>query len=181
MNYWWTSDYHLGHDNIRKYCCRPFKSLKQMNETIIKNHNERVKPEDVVFMIGDFCFKNSSGGKKGEGTLITAKEYEKKLNGKIIFIKGNHDRNNSCKTIIERIVVKYGGKRINLVHKPEHVDLNYEINFVGHIHQLWKFKRIKKAIGYTDLINVGVDVWNFRPVSFEEINKEYCRWRRTLK
>ena len=150
-----------------------------MNTQLISRWNERVKPGDVVFVLGDFCFKNSKGGKKGEGTITTAKEYEAKLNGKIIFIKGNHDRNNGCKTIIERSVIGYCNRRINLVHKPVHIDPNYKINFVGHVHGKWQIKRIKTQFGYTDAINVGVDVHNFYPVSFEELMKRYYKWKKT--
>jgi len=147
-----------------------------MDKTIIRNWNERVKPDDLVFELGDFNFKNSAGGKKGEGTMTKAIDYEKRLNGKIIHIRGNHSCNNGCKTPIERMVIKFGGYRINLVHNPEHADLNYSINFCGHVHNAWKFKRVYKGLGHTDLINVGVDCWGFRPVSFEEIMKEYSRW-----
>jgi len=178
MNYWFTSDLHLGHDNIRKYCSRPFKSLNHMNSEIIKRWNQRVKPDDIVFHIGDFCFKNSKGGKKGEGTQVKARDWEKKLNGKIIFIKGNHDRNNSVKTIIEHLVIRYGRQRINLVHNPIHSNTNYKINFVGHVHEKWQIKRIKTQFGFTDCINVGVDVHNFYPVSFDKLMKRYYKWKR---
>lgn len=180
MNYWFSSDFHLGHANIIKYCDRPFKSLKQMNETLIKRFNERVNPEDLVFFLGDFCFKNSKNSvHRGEGDIHNANYYKEKLNCKnIVFIKGNHDRNNSLKTPIERLVIRLGGKRINLVHNPAHADLNYEINFVGHVHNLFEIKRIKKGLGYTDLINVSVDVWNFYPASFEEIMKKYYQWKK---
>ena len=149
-----------------------------MNLKIIRHHNERVKNEDIVFFIGDFCFKNSSGGKKGEGMIITAKNWERHLNGKFIFIKGNHDRNNSCKTIIQRLVITYGSKVVNLVHNPEFIDVNYEINFVGHVHDKWNFRRFKKGFSFTDAINVGVDVWNFYPITFEEIMRRYYKWKK---
>lgn len=181
MKYWFTADLHLGHFNIIKYTGRPFKSLEEMNETLIRNWNARVKPGDTVFNVGDFCFKNTRGGKKGEGVPIPAKEYEKQLNGKIIHIKGNHDRNNSNKTIIERLGIYYGGKRINLVHNPEHCDINYEINFIGHVHEKWEFKRIRKGYSFTDCINVGVDVNKFMPITFEELMKKYYRFKKTLK
>jgi len=155
-----------------------------MNKTLIRKWNERVKPEDTVFVIGDFCFRNSSG-KKGEGIKVSASYWENILNGKIIHIKGNHDKNNSTKTIIEKSVIGYGGKRVNLVHKPDFADINYRINFTGHVHQKWQIKRIAKdwnrftdikLIRFTDCINVGVDVWDFYPITFEEIHKRYHKW-----
>ena len=172
--HWFTADLHLGHANIIRYCFRPFKTLDKMNETLIRNWNERVKPEDTVFHVGDFCFRNSSN-KRREGIRKSAQEWEQQLNGKIIFLKGNHDRNNSCRTIIDRLVIGYGGHRVNLVHNPEHADVNYKINFTGHVHQKWEIKRTKgwTSWQFTDCINVGVDVWKFRPVSFEEIMKRY--------
>ena len=163
MNFWFTSDYHLGNKNIIKYCNRPFKSLEHMNEAIIKNHNMRVKPEDTVFHLGDFCFKNSSDV-RGEGVKVNAEQWEEQLNGKIIHVRGNHDRNNSTKTIIEGLLIKYHKRLVYCVHKPIHYNSNYEINFVGHEHDKWSVKRIDNV----SLINVGVDVNNFRPIKFLE-------------
>lgn len=180
MRYWFTADLHLGHANIIRYCDRPFKDLTHMNSELIRRWNERVKPEDIVFHIGDFCFKNSSD-KRGEGVKISASIWEKRLNGKIIHLKGNHDKNNSTKTIIEKMGIKYGNKRINLVHRPDFVDVNYSINFVGHIHQKWSFKRIRRGESFTDAINVGVDVHNFYPQTFEELMKKYHRWLKDNK
>ncbi len=94
MNYWWTSDYHFSHFNIIRYCKRPFETAEEMNETIIRKHNERVKPEDTVFFLGDFIFK---GGK--EGGVEKYRQFEKRLNGKFIFIKGNHDLTFPPKTV----------------------------------------------------------------------------------
>jgi len=203
MRYFFTADLHLGHANIIKYCGRilfmsnkekdiyynllnksqekqrKFKisnsSLMKMNRELIRRWNERVRPDDIIFHIGDFCFKNSSN-KRGEGINKLSTYWEQKLNGKIIHLKGNHDRNNSTKTIIERLVIGYGGKRINLVHVPDFVDCNYEINFTGHVHNKWKIKRIRRGETFTDCINVGIDVWNFYPVTFEEIMRRYSKW-----
>ena len=150
-----------------------------MNKTIIKRWNAKVKDGDWVYHVGDFCFKNSAGGKKGEGMIHKSAFYSSKLNGNIVYIKGNHDRNNGVKTIIERIIIKYGPHYICLVHNPDDYDANFGINFVGHIHNKWKFKRVFNPVvedKYTDLINVGVDVWNFYPVTFEEIYSEYKKW-----
>jgi calcineurin-like phosphoesterase family protein len=176
---------HLGHANIVKYCNRPFKDVQEMNEVLITKWNHRVKPGDTVFHNGDFCFKNSSGGKAGEGLIHKSTYYTSKLNGNIVFIKGNHDRNNSVRTIIDRIVIKYGPHFINITHVPENYDDNFAINFVGHVHEKWKMRRIylpsQSEIGYVDLINIGVDQWNFQPVTFEEIYNVYRAWSKTQK
>jgi calcineurin-like phosphoesterase family protein len=200
MNYY-TADPHLGHANILKYCMRlqflnrrekyvllqggvdkarklkiSDASLKKHNEGIIRNWNERVKENDTVIVHGDFCFRNTAGGKQGEGVRVSADEWIKRLNGRIVFIKGNHDRNNSCKTIIESLVIKIGGRKIFCVHKPEHCNTDYEINFVGHVHTAWKFKQYYRDGKVIDLINVGVDQWNYRPVTYPEIMKQYNWW-----
>jgi len=172
MTYWFTSDYHLGHDNIRGYCERPFKSLEEMNETIIRNHNARVKPTDTVFFLGDFCFSNSSGGKVGEGEVQRADYYISRLNGRFVFIKGNHDNNNSLKTIMESAIIHLGGQDIHLCHKPDDYNYGLKLNFVGHVHKLWKFQKRGDSI----LVNVGCDVWNYMPIDFNEITKELGKW-----
>lgn len=202
MKYFFTSDFHLGHANIMKYCGRTQfmskkdldiynnlaidkqtrwkvsqESLNNMNKEIIRRCNERVKAEDLIFFLGDYCFK--SGSHKGEGTLTKADYWKSQFICKNwIYIKGNHDKaSNSLKTAIERLVIGYGGRRINLVHDPERADINYDINIVGHVHNNWKFKRIRKGESFTDCVNVGVDVWNFLPITFNEIMKEYHRWK----
>lgn len=152
-----------------------------MNETLIANWNKRVKPGDIVFHNGDFCFKNSAGGKAGEGLGYKAAEYDARLNGDIIYIKGNHDKNNSLRTIVESIVIKYGPHYINVTHIPENYNGNYAINFVGHVHEKWAFRRIMDysitdESRQVDLINVGVDVNNFEPKTFEELYSKYKRW-----
>lgn len=177
MKTWFTSDRHFGHANIIKYCGRPFKDVNHMNRELVKKHNERVKPEDIVFDLGDFCFRNSKGGKAGEGTLHKADYYEEQLNGDRVKIKGNHDKNNTVKTHIEKVVIKYGGKKITLVHNPMHADSSCDLNFVGHVHEKWKFRTLGQS---SFMINVGVDVWKFKPVSYEEIMREFTKWKKGL-
>jgi calcineurin-like phosphoesterase family protein len=61
MNYWWTSDYHFGHANIIRYCNRPFETVEEMNEAIIRKYNE-------------VCFPFS-----GSGPLVPPKGKAKRL------------------------------------------------------------------------------------------------------
>ena len=178
MQKFFTADYHFGHENIIKYCQRPFKNVEHMNNEIIKRHNQRVKPEDMVFFLGDFCFRNSKGGKHGEGEQHKAEYYLNKLNGMFIPIRGNHDRNNSLKTIVEKVIIEYSHHRVCLVHNPAYANNNFKFNFVGHVHNAWRFK---KEGNKNFLCNVGVDVWDFHPVKFEEIMKRLFAWNRQTR
>jgi len=171
MKLWTTSDTHFGHANIIKYCNRPFKSVEHMDRELIRRWNERVKPEDTIIFLGDFCFKNSSGGKEGEGTLNNAEHYRKQLNGNIVFIRGNHDGHNSLNTHITGVVLEIGGQEIYCVHDPEDFDANWKVNLVGHVHEKWKVKVVGEGITKTILVNVGVDVQKFMPIDIDEINK----------
>jgi len=168
MKIWFTSDTHFGHRNIIRYCKRPFKDLKDMNKRIIRNWNARIKEGDMVFHLGDFCFRNSSGN-KGEGINKKAEYWLSKLNGNIIVVRGNHDKNNSMNTPIKKIELRYGGKDILLTHDPleftKREKKRFDLLLCGHVHEAWKKTESK-------IINVGVDVWNFMPVSFEQILKE---------
>jgi len=162
---WFTADTHFGHENIIKYCNRPFKDLKHMENVLVRNWNERVKPEDTIIILGDFCFTNTSGGKEGEGTTKKSQYYLDKLNGNKVFIGGNHDKNNSVKSHITGLEIFLGGQHFWCVHNPEDCNMGYDINLCGHVHEAWKEKEKYGTV----LINVGVDVWNFRPVKIEEI------------
>ena len=77
-----TSDPHFDHKNILKYCPnRKFGTVTEMNDGIIEAWNRKVKPEDTVFLTGDFAFTS----------FRKMTEYRNQLNGTIHLIKGNHD------------------------------------------------------------------------------------------
>jgi calcineurin-like phosphoesterase family protein len=181
MQYWACSDFHLQHLNIIKYCDRPFKSLAEMNETIIKNVNERVKPNDIVYFLGDYLFRNSPGGKEGEGETSKAQEWQKKFNGQWIYLRGNHDNNNSLKSLNHRLIAKFGGMYIGMTHRPEDVIIEdekhyYPLNLVGHVHNNWLTKEITKNGKYSLLLNVGVDNNKFYPYNFDEVKAIFDHW-----
>jgi calcineurin-like phosphoesterase family protein len=166
MTYWFTSDEHYNHAaTIFNFDIkRPFVSVEHMNCTLINNHNDRVKGNDTVFHIGDF--KMSKGG-------MTTQDIKRHLNGTNIFICGNHDKNNGNNSPIKHMVIETYGKKVLLVHKPEHAseimscDQSIDLAFVGHVHFAWKAK--------LRMVNVGVDQWGYRPIDAKQILKYYYR------
>jgi len=144
-----------------------------MNSELIRRWNEKVKPDDIVYFLGDFCFRNSPGGKPGEGTPTRYEEYCKQLNGNIIFVLGNHDRNSGVKSKIISMVIEFSGMEVFCCHNPSDAHPDYKLNLCGHVHTLWKSKKVKLFGRETICINVGTDVWDYAPVSIAEILDEY--------
>lgn len=93
---WITSDTHYGHKNICRGVTnwrlpdgsipisqtRDFKSIEQMNDTIVNNINEVVKQEDILIHLGDWSF----GGFEN-----IRKFYDRIICKNIHLILGNHD------------------------------------------------------------------------------------------
>ena len=170
--YFFTADSHFGHAKIIEYCNRPFKSIGEMDYRLIQLWNDRVKPEDVVFHLGDFCFKELEGK--------NAQYYLSQLNGQKILIQGNHDSNNGLKTCIIDMRIFLGGKDLLLIHNPNETSFGFDLCLCGHIHGKWKFKTMifEKQACKWDICNVGVDVWGFKPVTINEILEAYGAWKR---
>ena len=146
-----TADHHFFHKNIIKYCERPFNSVEEMNEYMIKKWNEKVDKNDIVIHLGDFAFKGK------------AKEIRKKLKGNIILIRGNHDY--SIKES-EGFIIVSGSLQIgNLIlsHKPlPKKDIpNGFINIHGHIHEKESYWGI----------NISVERTDYAPLELEELKK----------
>lgn len=79
--YFFTADEHYGHKNIIQYCNRPFRSIQEMDDELIRRHNQVVSDDDIVIHGGDF-------------TLLPkrkAKAYIRQLKGRHIFLRGSHD------------------------------------------------------------------------------------------
>lgn len=82
MSMFFTSDQHYDHKNICKYAGRPFSSVEEMNEALIKNHNDIIKKRHHVWFLGDFAFSR----------IDRIKEILNRLNGYKNLILGNHDK-----------------------------------------------------------------------------------------
>jgi len=161
---YFTSDMHFGHKNIIEYCDRPFEDLTDMHTKLISNWNTIVKKDDIVFHLGDFCFNNEP------------EIYESKLNGRIMHIKGNHDE---VKWYLIYTRINTYGLNIWMQHEPverqEEISPDIHLILCGHVHKMWTTKIINcpdesKKIS---MINVGVDVHRYKPISIKEVVKIY--------
>ena len=72
-----TADQHFYHENIIKYCNRPFKNVEEMNEELIKRWNKTIRLVDHVYVIGDFVF---GGAEKQVERLVNIVKQLKVLN-----------------------------------------------------------------------------------------------------
>lgn len=153
-----------------------------MNKTIIDNCNSRVKEDDLLIYLGDFCLAKSSEASDAPKSVFEKIREQIKCKN-IIFIEGNHDRKkrNGLKTHIQRLVIHLGGQDIYCVHNPEFCSTLYKFNLVGHVHDKWKFKRYRKGMDFTDCCNVSVEQWEYLPITINEIDSEYHKWLKSEK
>lgn len=180
---WFTADLHFGHGNVITYCSRPFAGVAQMDSELIARWNARVAPDDEVVVAGDFAL-----GHIGE-TLSLASE----LHGRKVLVSGNHDRcwdghGSRATEWTDRYLeagfaevlqgaarTGVGDRQVLVCHFPYHGDSQARDRHLshrppddgrtvllhGHVHEKWKVRGRQ--------INVGVDVWNYRPVSEREL------------
>ena len=149
-----TSDLHLGHENIIKYCNRPFDSVHEMNSVLIENWNKTINKNDIVYFLGDLAF--SRGNKEKVLCFMNS------LNGKKIFIRGNHDR---FLKSYHHLILKYKGKSFYLVHNPYDIPSYWKgWAICGHTHNKGQFiDKIKKRI------NVSTELTEYCPISLDKI------------
>lgn len=186
MAIFFTSDLHLYHANVIRYCARPFATVEEMNEMIVKNWNETVGPDDVVYCLGDFAM-----------AFRPVETFTRRLMGTKYLVPGNHDfchsyhkrsRNadqrakwiqkyeeNGWIVLPEQTTLDIPGVAVvNMCHHPYHLTHPADDKYAkwrpkddgrwllcGHVHEKWKVM--------DKMINIGVDQWDFKPVSIKQI------------
>lgn len=150
-----TSDLHFGHYNIIKYCNRPFLSVEDMDNEMIKRWNSKVSPNDIVYVVGDFAISKSPS------------YYFQKLNGKKHLIKGNHDGKKTLSlpwnSISDLLEIKYNNKTIVCCHYAMRV---WNKKHYGTLHAYGHSHNTLPA--WEGALDVGVDAHNFYPISVDE-------------
>jgi calcineurin-like phosphoesterase family protein len=168
MTVFFTSDTHFGHKNIIKYCNRPFQTAYEMDEAMIANWNSVVKPTDTIYHLGDFGFTHAD---KIVNVL-------KRLNGKKIFIMGNHDkqmRDPSIRPFFEEMtnykeIYVRNKQKVVLSHYPFaswNGSFHGSFHLHGHCHNTY--------FGAGRIMDAGVDAHNFTPISYDEVEKRLLK------
>lgn len=197
-----TSDLHLGHVNIITYCDRPFghakarqaagrvpavlpEAVSEMNEWIVQMWNEAVRPDQIVYIVGDVCM----------GRIDDTLPIAGRLHGRKRLIVGNHDR---CAPFLpkyhpewstryvetgkfeaiytqpQRLDFGRGHRDVLTWHFPYRGDSQNEDRYStqrptdagewlvhGHVHDEWRQRGRQ--------INVGLDAWGGRVLAFDEV------------
>ena len=154
-----TGDEHYFHAKVIEYCHRPFNSVEEMNSELIRRFNEKVGKNDITIHAGDFSF-----GKKEETEKLI-----KKLHGQHIFLKGCHDYwlPKNHRDIFEKRVE---GRLVVASHYPL-------CRWKGMIYGSWLLyahTHEKDNFG-ANTLQIGVDIWNFYPISWEEVKENIGR------
>lgn len=182
-NIFFSSDQHMGHS-------KPYDTFTRENgtflradlasnadegdELMIERHNARVKPNDRVYFVGDFCFSKKHIHKMD------------RMNGRKVLIKGNHDTLELKEYLpyVDDIRGSHQFDGMIITHIPVHVQSlgRWGFNVHGHLHAnrvMHSLQRTSNAVGpyyYTEEIdhryfNVSVEQINYTPISLEEIKK----------
>lgn len=163
MSVYFTGDTHFGHSNIRKWseARKAFQTVEDMDETLIRNWNQTVRPEDTVWHLGDFSWGS-----------VSVASYLRRLNGTIHLIFGNHDKParqsaHLFASAADYREIKVDGQQITLCH---YAMLTFNKSHYG----AWQLHGHSHGSLPDDpnicRLDVGVDCWDLKPVSFALLN-----------
>jgi calcineurin-like phosphoesterase family protein len=168
-----TADWHLGSKNVLDSCKRPFDTVERMNAVLITNCNQ-IAPEKTDFVIhaGDFaCYKKD---RNEMGLNINPNLFHKIIHATFVPLEGNHDPNNKVKFVGSSLRLEVGPfEDVSIGHYPSYDKRAIgsfqkgDIHLCGHVHDKWKYFIDKENEVLN--VNVGVDVWEFKPISEDEL------------
>ena len=160
MALYFTSDTHFGHGGALGFFRRPFGSVAAMDEALIHAWNDTVGTRDEVWHLGDFAIKQSAARM---ATILGALAGRKRL------VRGNNDSDDTAALagwleVVDTKELVLDHVRLVLTHHPMERVPDGVLNLHGHSHG-----RRKQRPGWVD---VGVDVWDYRPVAWERLRSQ---------
>lgn len=182
---WFTADTHFGHQamSAEGKGWRPFTTTAEHDARLMHEWNTMVRPHDQVWHLGDV----------GMGPSSRTLAIVSKLHGTKHLIAGNHDpvwpghrdAHKYQRAWLEAFtsVQPFARRRVGKIeflmsHFPYAGDHTETDRFEwfrlrdsgawlvhGHVHGAWKRNDRQ--------VNVGVDVWNWRPINLSELLDEF--------
>ena len=169
-----VSDTHFGHAGVCRFVrndgltkLRPWDTAEEMDEFMVRAWNERVRPNDKVYHLGDVVIN-----RKALGIM-------RRLNGDKVLIRGNHDifRDVEYREHFRELRAYHVMNGMILSHIPIHSESlgRFGVNIHGHLHA----NRVMLP-GFngkiTDIVDVRyhcvcVEQTNFAPILFEDVIK----------
>jgi len=170
MTIYFTADTHFDDAKRIRVDHRPFASIEEHDAALIARWNEVVTAADEVYHLGDFTISKNV---KRVSELLAA------LKGRKHLLVGNNDfeattENRAWASVAPYREIELDGRLLVLCHYPFRTWHNMAkgaIDLHGHSHG-----RLKEASRQYD---VGVDVFDFRPVTLETILAS--KWRRRTR
>ena len=186
---WFTADTHFGHFNIMAACARPWSDVNRMNNDLVAAINDRVAPDDDLYVLGDFSFKTTVDAARRLRERIACR--------RVHLVPGNHDKDwtqpevagtfiveplicmltcevtgeSSALTGSEQPTPRLRKQRLVLCHYPimDWPHLRHgSIHLHGHIHAPAAYNednRERHVLRY----DVGVDANGYAPVSLDDV------------
>lgn len=166
---YFSSDTHYFHIKIIEYCRRPFANVEEMNEVMIENWNKTVSANDIIYHLGDVIFHPD---------MQQVDAILSRLNGHKYLIAGNHDSKIRTKPQFQKHwgfikdyeELKYKDTKFVLCHYPMltwNGARRGSIMLAGHTHST-----IHNLNTECRRFDIGVDCYNFTPVSIDQIIEE---------
>jgi len=193
MTTFFTSDTHFGHARILELCNRPFSDVTHMNEMLVHNWNALVRPDDTVYHLGDVAlgpidhslsYIERLNGRK----ILVVGNHDRmfppmaKHNPEKIERWTERYKAAGFDDVSNYTFFKKGEYGFNLSHFPYSGDSHGEERYVeyrefdmgiplihGHTHENKRFSLSRRG---TPQIHVGVDAWDFAPVSLQAVIDE---------
>jgi len=169
-----VSDTHFGHTGVCRFVrndgvtkLRPWDTAEEMDEAMVERWNERVRPTDKVYHLGDVVIN-----RKALGIM-------RRLNGDKVLIRGNHDifKDTDYREHFRELRAYHVMNGMILSHIPIHSESlgRFGVNIHGHTHA----NRVMLP-GFngkiTDIVDVRyhcvcVEQTDFAPILFEDVIK----------
>ena len=164
-------DTHFGHAGVCRFMrndgvtkLRPWDTPEDMDEAMVKAWNERVRPNDKVYHLGDVVIN-----RRALATMA-------RLNGDKVLIRGNHDifRDDEYRKYFRELRAYHVMNGMILSHIPIHSDSlgRFGTNIHGHLHS----NRVMTEVWGEYKIDVRyhcvcVEQTDFAPILFEDVIK----------